>query len=83
MPLRASASDILTEQTLGRGLRLPYGRRTGNEMVDTLTVIAHDSFDRVIEEARKETSVIAMKSLTIGVGGDIEPGKREVDRNPA
>jgi type III restriction enzyme len=27
-PLRASASDILTEQTLGRGLRLPYGVRT-------------------------------------------------------
>jgi len=24
VPLRASASDILTEQTLGRGLRLPY-----------------------------------------------------------
>jgi type III restriction enzyme len=23
VPLRASASDILTEQTLGRGLRLP------------------------------------------------------------
>lgn len=82
VPLRASASDILTEQTLGRGLRLPYGRRTGNEMVDTLTVIAHDSFDRVIEEARKETSVIAMKSLTIGVGGDIEPGKREVIEIP-
>jgi type III restriction enzyme len=29
VPLRASASDILTEQTLGRGLRLPYGERTG------------------------------------------------------
>lgn len=42
VPLRASASDILTEQTLGRGLRLPYGERTGNEAVDTLTVIAHE-----------------------------------------
>ena len=31
VPLRASASEILTEQTLGRGLRLPYGKRTGNE----------------------------------------------------
>ena len=82
VPLRASASDILTEQTLGRGLRLPYGRRTGNDMVDTLTVIAHDSFDRVIEEARKETSVITMKSITIGVGGDIEPGRREVIEIP-
>lgn len=78
VPLRASASDILTEQTLGRGLRLPYGARTGNEMVDTLTVIAHDSFDRVIEEARRDDSVISMKAITIGEGGDIEPGKREV-----
>ena len=25
VPLRASASEILTEQTLGRGLRLPFG----------------------------------------------------------
>ena len=31
VPLRASASDILTEQTLGRGLRLPYGKRTGDD----------------------------------------------------
>jgi type III restriction enzyme len=82
VPLRAAHSDILTEQTLGRGLRLPYGRRTGNEMVDTLTVIAHDSFDRVIEEAKQDSSIIAMKSLTIGAGGDIEPGKREVIEIP-
>ena len=32
VPLRASASEILTEQTLGRGLRLPYGKRTGNDI---------------------------------------------------
>ena len=49
VPLRASASDILTEQTLGRGLRLPYGKRTGVDAVDTLTVIAHDRFNEVIE----------------------------------
>ena len=83
VPLRASHSDILTEQTLGRGLRLPYGRRTGNDMVDTLTVISHDSFDKVIEDAKQDSSIIAMKSLTIGEGGDIEPGKREVIEIPA
>ena len=82
VPLRASHSDILTEQTLGRGLRLPYGRRIGNEMIDTLTVIAHDSFDRVIDAAKDENSIIAMKSFTIGEGGDIEPGKREVIEVP-
>ncbi|MFA6117878.1 MAG: DEAD/DEAH box helicase family protein [Sphingomonas sp.] len=82
VPLRASASEILTEQTLGRGLRLPYGVRTGNEMVDTLTVIAHDRFDEVIREARKPDSVIAMKTLTIGEGGDITPEHREVVSMP-
>ncbi|MCV0386093.1 MAG: hypothetical protein K5821_06630 [Nitrobacter sp.] len=51
-------------------------------MVDTLTVIAHDSFDKVIEDAKKDSSIIAMKSLTIGEGGDIEPGKREVIEIP-
>ncbi|MBV1692052.1 DEAD/DEAH box helicase family protein [Novosphingobium sp. G106] len=83
VPLRASASDILTEQTLGRGLRLPYGKRTGNEMVDTLTVIAHDRFDAVIEEAKKPGSIVAMKALTIGEGADITPGRREVVTVPS
>ncbi len=32
VPLRASASDILTEQTLGRGLRLPYGERLATSL---------------------------------------------------
>lgn len=71
VPLRASASDILTEQTLGRGLRLPYGERIGVEAVDTLTVIAHDRFDEVIKRAREADSLVQMKKLTIGDGGDI------------
>ena len=66
IPLRASASDILTEQTLGRGLRLPYGRRTNNEVVDRLTVIAHDRFDQVIAQAKAPDSIIQMKSVLIG-----------------
>ncbi|GGZ93414.1 DEAD/DEAH box helicase family protein [Novosphingobium arvoryzae] len=71
VPLRASASDILTEQTLGRGLRLPYGERTGNEAVDTLTVIAHDRFDEVIKKAREADSLVQIKEYRIGNGGDI------------
>ena len=38
VPLRASASETLTEQTIGRGLRLPYGQRTGVDEVDPLYV---------------------------------------------
>jgi type III restriction enzyme len=70
VPLRASASDILTEQTLGRGLRLPYGRRTGVDAVDTLTVIAHDRFNEIIERA-KTSEVVIKKTITIGDGGDV------------
>jgi type III restriction enzyme len=72
VPLRASATDILTEQTLGRGLRLPYGERTKVEAIDRLTVIAHDRFAEVIAKAKEPGSVVAtIKTVTIGEGGDI------------
>jgi type III restriction enzyme len=70
VPLRASASDILTEQTLGRGLRLPYGQRTGEDAIDTLTVIAHDRFDEIIKRA-KEPGSLVMKAVEIGVDGNV------------
>ncbi|HEY8596500.1 MAG TPA: DEAD/DEAH box helicase family protein [Devosiaceae bacterium] len=79
VPLRASASDILTEQTLGRGLRLPYGERTGVESVDTLTVVAHDRFNEVVTKAREAGSIVQIKTLTIGKGGDVsDAGARVV-----
>jgi type III restriction enzyme len=76
VPLRASASEILTEQTLGRGLRLPYGVRVAKSeddefaAVDRLTVIAHDRFDEIIKEAKKPGSIV-MKHVEIGEGGDV------------
>lgn len=78
VPLRASASEILTEQTLGRGLRLPFGRRVSKggddefAAVDRLTVIAHERFDEIIAKAREPGSVV-MKRVEIGEGGDISP----------
>jgi type III restriction enzyme len=71
VPLRASASEILTEQTLGRGLRLPYGVRTGVEPIDRLTIIAHDRFDEIIARAKEPGSVVQMKQVIIGNGGDV------------
>lgn len=70
VPLRASASEILTEQTLGRGLRLPYGLRTGEEAIDTLTVIAHDRFDEVIQKA-KEPGSLVQKTVEIAKDGTV------------
>lgn len=49
--LRPSISDVLTEQTLGRGLRLPFGRYTGIEMLDTLEVLAHERYEDLLRKA--------------------------------
>jgi len=83
VPLRASASEILTEQTLGRGLRLPYGRRTGVAEVDQLTVIAHDRFNALIEKAKEANGITKkLKTVFIGEGGDVSSTKPEVITAP-
>jgi type III restriction enzyme len=46
--LRPLLSDVLTEQTLGRGLRLPWGRYTGVRLLDTLEVLAHDRYEALL-----------------------------------
>lgn len=48
--MRASISDILTEQTLGRGLRLPFGAYTGIEILDTLEVLGHERYDELLRK---------------------------------
>jgi hypothetical protein len=35
------SAPVLTEQTLGRGLRLPFAAHTGIEILDTLEVVLH------------------------------------------
>jgi type III restriction enzyme len=52
IPLRASVSEILTEQTIGRGLRLPFGRLTHDYDLDALEIISHDQYTRLIQEAK-------------------------------
>lgn len=58
IPLRASASETLTEQTIGRGLRLPYGERTGDERVDMLTIVSHDKYKAIIDLANEPDSMV-------------------------
>ena len=58
VPLRAANASVLIEQTIGRGLRLPYGERTGNDAVDKLTVLAHENFTKVIEAAKDDSSIL-------------------------
>lgn len=47
--LRAMASEVLTQQTMGRGLRLPFGSYTGILQIDQLDIIAHQSFRELLE----------------------------------
>lgn len=77
VPLRASASEILTEQTIGRGLRLPFEKRTGTPSVDRLTIIAHDRFREIVDKANEPESIIR-KTVEIGPGGEIPVGKPQV-----
>jgi len=59
---------------------LPYGERTGNAFVDTLTVIAHDRFDEVIRKAKEADSLVQIKTITIGEHGDVsDQGSRVVE----
>lgn len=65
VPLRAANARTLIEQSIGRGLRLPYGLRTGVEAVDRLTIVAHDKFQEIIEEANKSDNPIRLKTRLI------------------
>jgi len=49
--MRSSVSEILTEQTLGRGMRLPFGAYTGIEILDTLEVVAHERYEDLLKKA--------------------------------
>ena len=77
IPLRAANSQILTEQTIGRGLRLPYGARTGVEKVDKLTIIAHDRFQSIVDAANDPNSIIRQENI-IEIDPDALPEAQEV-----
>ncbi|WP_287799498.1 DEAD/DEAH box helicase [Acidiphilium sp.] len=65
VPLRAANARTLIEQSIGRGLRLPYGRRTGVTAVDRLNIVAHDRFQEIVDEANNPSSPIRLKQLVL------------------
>ncbi|KXK28478.1 MAG: hypothetical protein UZ01_02657 [Candidatus Brocadia sinica] len=77
IPLRTATSMTLREQTIGRGLRLPYGKRTGVDKVDKLTIVAHDKFQEIIDAANQPDSIIKRQNII-----EIDPqeisGQKEV-----
>jgi type III restriction enzyme len=65
IPLRAANARTLIEQSIGRGLRLPYGKRTGVTAVDRLNIIAHDKFQEIVDEAKKPDSPIRLQQVIL------------------
>ena len=76
VPLRAANSRTLVEQSIGRGLRLPYGRRVGVPAVDRLTIVSHDKFQEIVDHAKDPGSIIR---AGIVIGRDIpDKGQKAV-----
>jgi len=80
IPLNAAKSDILALQTIGRGLRLPFGYITGNEEIDTLDIVAHDHYRELVDEI-KNSDVFKYRNLdtkgvdpstTVNVSGTVD-----------
>jgi len=63
IPLRTAASQTLREQTIGRGLRLPYGKRVGVQDVDALVITAHDKFEEIVKEASDLKSLLKVGNI--------------------
>ena len=63
IPLRTAAAVTLRVQTIGRGLRLPYGKRTGDDKVDKLTIVAHDKFQEIVDAANSPDSFIRKENI--------------------
>lgn len=78
VPLRAANARTLIEQSIGRGLRLPYGTRTGVTAVDRLNIVAHDRFQEIIDEANRPDSVIRLHQVILDPQTDLQKTKTVV-----
>jgi type III restriction enzyme len=78
--LRALISQTLTEQILGRGLRLPFGRRTTEPLIDQVDIVAHDSYRRLL--AQKDNliqQVIPPRPRSAGSSAPAAPSTDQLD----
>ena len=83
IPLNAAKSDILAMQTIGRGLRLPFGEQTGDEDLDSLDIVAHDHYRELVDEI-KSSDIFHYRDLdktavepseTVGVSAGVDDGQ--------
>jgi len=71
IPLRAANARTLVEQSIGRGLRLPYGERTGITAVDRLNIVAHDKFQEIVDDAKRADSPLKIQAVELSAA-DLE-----------
>ncbi|MBT9100549.1 type III restriction endonuclease subunit R, partial [Methylovulum psychrotolerans] len=72
VPLRAANARTLIEQSIGRGLRLPYGKRTGVIAVDRLNIVAHDRFQEIVDEANNPDNPLRLQQVILDAPADTE-----------
>jgi len=83
VPLRVSASETLTEQTIGRGLRLPYGQRTGVDEVDRLSIVSHDKYEAIVTLANDPNSLVRRVYFIDPTGQESNNDQRETVELPS
>ena len=77
--LRAMGSEVLTQQVMGRGLRLPFGQLTGVDTIDELDIISHKSFVSLLksEDILQEFGIESNKRIKLS-DVLITPGHKNV-----
>jgi type III restriction enzyme len=78
VPLRAANARTLIEQSIGRGLRLPYGRRIRVSTVDRLNIVAHDRFQEIVDEANRPDSVVRLTQVILDPATDLQRARTVV-----
>jgi hypothetical protein len=89
--LRASVSDILTVQTIGRGLRLPFGRQVSSDPdlseedhrelldIDTLEIISHEKYSAVLAKVKADPEW----DVSVAPGPDEDKESKQIDPDGA
>lgn len=88
--LRAMASEVLTQQTMGRGLRLPFGMYTGVWQIDQLDIISHQSFQELLaaenvlqqfglEDAVSQINKDKLSATIRGMAGQVAESSAKMD----
>jgi len=77
--LRRLASETLTEQILGRGLRLPFGERTGVPAIDQVDIVAHDSYRELLKNKDALLESLVGERSRSGLPGTVTVEVHELD----